>query len=145
MSKHGDFREKNRRNIWHVTCSAARMRLLCHLLCLGLNLAYGTCVAAAPVKSQSVTSVSLASIQHAPVGQTLAHSLSLMPAPSATTPLSYISVGKPVTKPWEIDAGLHRIRFVDRYWPAKVGYEPPVRVSNLCLNGLGAKAAFSIS
>jgi hypothetical protein len=119
------------------------MRLLCHLLCLGLNLAYGTCVAAAPAKSQPVTSVSLTPTQHAPVGQTLAHSLS--PAPSATTPLSYISVGKPVTKPWEIDAGLHRIRFVDRYWPAKMGYEPPVRVSNLCLNGPGAKASSSIS
>lgn len=35
-------------------------------------------------------------------------------------------------KALQIDFQLHMIRFVDRYWPAKMGIELPLRISSLC-------------
>lgn len=108
---------------WHVNCIGFAMRMLCHLLCLGLNLAYGTCVAAAPA-----TAVSLKTSE-----QSLSVSTRLL---AIARPSAHPSgFGFITGKPMQIDYELHMIRFVDRYWPAKMGYEPPRRISTLCLCG----------
>ena len=103
------------------------MRLLCHLLCLGLNFAYGTCVAAAPAmpcSSKILVTPPVAAVQSCTACSIADASPALQKDCFARSSLA----GKPA----EIDYGLHMIRFVDRYWPAKAGFEPPRRLSTLC-------------
>lgn len=174
------------------------MRKFCHLFCLGLNLACGTSVAAAPDGSvpsipfdysEGLLWVQVESPQAkrplnflfdtgaeisvlnaktaAELGLCGGRKIRVQGVDAATTgrwpvalearagdvklPAKYLSLDlsrlsasckRPLDgllgadfvrgKALEIDFELRRIRFVDRYWPAKAGIELPLKISNLC-------------
>lgn len=111
-----------RHSFWRVSCFPLAMRKFCHLLFLGAILACGTMVAsAAPGHSRPSISSHLRSTD-------IQANLKSQKQPFIA--LTGANFGR--RNAMDMDFQVHLIRFVDRYWPAKSGFEPPPRISAIC-------------
>ena len=105
------------------------MRKLCQLLCLSLNFAYGTSVAASPAKTSSQNS--LVPVLNCAFSQSSIDCFH--PRVRNIGPVGSSALSPLLHEATYIDSEPRMTRWVDRYWSARMGLKPPMRISHLCL------------